>query len=191
MPQVARMQCILAERAIHKTNREINTMNKTRLIPSLLIIICLLICQGCSGKTVPESHALTVDSSGTTGLGLHTGSSYDEWIGAYGSYEIQKYEGEDLVPFTPVTDEGDADTSDFADHDGRYMVSAFYIDDIPTSVDELCRSEGVKADALADYLASTEYLERHNVIFRYVIFTITDDVVSDIEFDYLDYNNEL
>ncbi len=71
------------------------------------------------------------------------------------------------------------------------MVAAFYVDDEPVSTDELCRSEGVEADALADHLASPGYLEDHSVVFRYIIFTITDDTVSDIDFDYLDYNNEL
>ena len=176
---------------MRKKNMKTNTLTKLHTTALAVMMLCLIVCQGCSNKTVPESHALTVDSSGTTGSGIHTGSSYDEWIEAYGSCEIQKYEGEDLVPYTPVTEQSDDPEAEAPDHDGRYMVSAFYVDEVPTSVDELCRSEGVEAAALADYLASPEYLASHNVVFRYVIFTITDDIVSDIEFEYLDYNNEL
>lgn len=191
------------------------------------ILACMMICQGCSGRSVPESHALTVDSNGVTGAGIKVGSSYADWIDAYGDYEIQQYDGENFIPFTPVEEDadagstdanssgdaasadttgdaaaagetaGDASTSDTASagtaagHDGRYMVAAFYVDEEPISTDELCKTEGVEAVKLADHLASAEYLAEHKVLFRYIIFTITDDTVSDIEFDYLDYNTEL
>lgn len=156
-----------------------------------MILLCVLMCQGCKGKAVPESHALTVDSSGVTGAGIMVGSSYDEWIAAYSDYEIQLYDGENFTPFTPVAEDESAEDASPVDHNGRYMVAAFYVDEQPVSTDELCKAENVEADALADYLASPEYLEKHSVVFRYIIFTITDDAVSDIEFDYLDYNNEL
>ena len=168
---------------------------KTRITAVILsIMMCMMLCQGCSGSPVPDSHALTVDSSGVTGAGIKTGSTYAEWIEAYGDYAIQIYDGENFVPYT-VEEEKTKGSSEAEvsspGHDGRYMVAAFYVDDEPVSTDELSRSEGVEADALADHLASPEYLENHSVVFRYIIFTITDDAVSDIDFDYLDYNNEL
>ena len=161
------------------------------------ILVCMMICQGCSGRSVPESHSLTVDSTGVTGAGIKVGSSYTDWIDAYGDYEIQLYDGENFIPYTPdpVDDKKAADaasdTATDTDHDGRYMVAAFYVDEEPVSTDELCRTEGIDAAKLADHLASAEYLADHKVLFRYIIFTITDDAVSDIEFDYLDYNSEL
>ncbi len=182
------------------------SINKLNTAGVLGLLACMMICQGCSGRSVPESHALTVDSNGVTGAGIKVGSSYSDWIDAYGDYEIQLYDGEDFVPYTPVKEDdatvagasedgGDdsaaADGSAAAGHDGRYMVAAFYVDEEPASTDELCKAEGVKADELADHLASAEYLAEHKVLFRYIIFTITDDTVSDIKFDYLDYNTEL
>lgn len=164
---------------------------KTRITAVILMIMCLMMCQGCSGSSVPDSHALTVDSAGVTGAGIKTGSSYSEWIEAYGDYSIQVYDGENFIPYTVPEEEASDETAPAPDHDGRYMVAAFYVDDEPVSTDELCRSENIEADALADYLATPEYLEKHSVVFRYIIFTITDDTVSDIDFDYLDYNNEL
>lgn len=165
---------------------------KTRITAVIsMIMTCMIMCSGCSGSSVPDSHALTVDSSGVTGAGIKTGSAYTEWIEAYGDYSIQVYDGENFVPFTIEKEDTSGDTASAPDHDGRYMVAAFYVDDEPVSTDELCRSENIEADALADYLASPEYLEKHSVVFRYIIFTITDDTVSDIDFDYLDYNNEL
>ena len=170
--------------------------NTNQLITVILAIIAAMtICQGCSSKAVPEPHALAVDSTGVTGAGIHIGSSYTDWIDAYGNYEIQIYDGENLVPFDPVPEEAiedqTSDGSSDVSHDGRYMIGAFYVDETPVSTDELCRTEGVEAAKLADHLASAQYLEKHSVIFRYIIFTVTDETVSDMEYDYLDYNSEL
>ncbi len=78
-----------------------------------------------------------------------------------------------------------------AEYDGTYMVSAFYINDEPVSVDKLISSTGVAAEELADHLSSPEYLKDHKVLYRYTVFTITDGLISDIKADYLDYNTEL
>ncbi|MBO4900143.1 MAG: hypothetical protein J5509_07615 [Lachnospiraceae bacterium] len=159
-------------------------------------VICMLalLCQGCTEKTVPLASALSMDSEGNTGLGIHAGSTYDEWATAYGSYEVQVADGENYVPYTVDIPEERKENSEDAEpipHDGRFMIAAFYIDDVPTSVKDIAAAEGVSTEELADHLASPEYLADHTVVFRYMIFIIQDDVVNNIACDYLDYNAEL
>lgn len=159
-----------------------------------VILLLALLCQGCTEKTVPLSSALSMDSEGNTGLGIHAGSTYDEWATAYGEYEVQIADGENYVPYTvdiPEERKENVDDAEPIPHDGRFMIAAFYIDDVPTSVKDIAAAEGVSVEELADHLASPEYLAEHTVVFRYMIFIIQDDVVNNIACDYLDYNSEL
>ena len=159
-----------------------------------MILMLALLCQGCTEKTVPLASALSMDSEGNTGLGIHAGSTYDEWATAYGMYEVQVSDGENYVPYTvDIPEERKENVADAEPlpHDGRYMIAAFYIDDVPTSVKDIAAAEGVSTDELADHLASPEYLAEHTVVFRYMIFIIENDEVTNIACDYLDYNAEL
>ncbi len=159
-----------------------------------VIMLLALLCQGCTEKSIPLASALSMDSEGNTGLGIHAGSTYDEWATAYGAFEVQVADGENYVPYTVDIPEERKETSEDTDpipHDGRFMVAAFYIDDVPMSVKDIAEATGVGTDDLADYLASPEYLAEHTVVFRYMIFIIENDVVNNIACDYLDYNSEL
>ena len=85
-----------------------------------------------------------------------------------------------------------ADSTDASiSHDGTYMISAFYVDEVPVSVEKLMTETGLSAEELNDHLADSEYLADHTVVYRYTMFTIENDVVTDITGDYLDYNQEL
>ena len=157
----------------------------------ICILLVMLLIQGCSEKRIPPVSELCMDSEGKTGAGISAGSTYDEWVSAYGDYEIQIADGENFVPYTVDRPEDRKEGDETVSHDGRYMVAAFYIDEVPTSVEDLARTEGVTADELADHLTSPDYLAKHSVIFRYMIFIIENDTVSNIACDYLDYNTEL
>ena len=76
-------------------------------------------------------------------------------------------------------------------HSGKYMISAFYLDDEPVSVEKLMADLDATPEELSDRLSDPTYLAGHDVLYRYVIFTIEDDVVTDVDGDYLDYNVEL
>lgn len=188
--------------------------------PVLLgVTACLL--TGCAEEITPDTHTLSVDFENTSGAGIGIGATYDEWALAYGGYHIQEVTDDGLIPYTPdkpvedreaegesvtdenrtneagtdenrtvVADDGSAD-QEYIPHTGKYMISAFYIDNEPKSVEELMAETGATADGLSDRLTSPEYLAEHSVMFRYIIFTIEDDIVTDVEGDYLDYNTEL
>ena len=160
-----------------------------------LVALMILLCQGCSSVEIPESHAISVDSEGRTGTGISVGSTYDDLAKAYGAYYVQKINGEEFEPYTfeasPEAGDGSVSEDMSMSHDGEYMVAAFYVDDNPASVEELSFETGIAPKDLADHLASNEYLAGHTVLYRYVIFTVKDNIVTDIRSDYLDYNGEL
>ncbi len=170
--------------------------------------MCFALC-GCAETKVPESHDISVDHEGQTGAGISTGSTYAEWITAYDGVLIQQVTDDGLIPYTPDmeavknaeaaaktaaeagNDESEAGTDATTSHDGTYMISAFYVDDAPVSVETLMSETGLSAEELNDHLADSEYLADHTVVYRYTMFTIENDVVTDITGDYLDYNQEL
>ena len=173
-------------------------------LAAFCVYMCVSLC-GCAETRVPESHDISVDHEGQTGAGISTGSSYAEWITAYDGVLIQQVAEDGLIPYTPdmeavknaeaaetSTDSTPADsTDDPISHDGTYMISAFYVDDAPVSVEKLMSETGLSAEELNDHLADSEYLSDHTVVYRYTMFTIENDIVTDITGDYLDYNQEL
>ncbi len=193
-----------------RTEKNMIKIQRSALIASGLIAIALL-CGGCASKIpglegftempaslTPPTHMLALDSEGMTGAGIRVGSSYDEWASSYMEYPVAVLNGDTYEPYAfDIADpeEGEdsaaAGTEGDKDHDGTYMISAFYIDDEPTSVKELLNDTGKEPEELSDYLADPEYLSKHTVVYRYMIFTVKDDVISSIDADYLDYNEEL
>ena len=168
----------------------------------LCAYMCIALC-GCAETKVPESHDISVDHEGQTGTGISAGSTYAEWITAYDGVLIQQVTDEGLIPYTPDMEavknaaaEGSGDTASDStvaavSHDGTYMISAFYVDNAPVSVETLMSETGLSAEELNDHLADSEYLADHTVMYRYTLFTIENDVVTDVTGDYLDYNQEL
>ncbi len=191
-------------------NKTIIKIKRQVLITSCLLALSLLLggcgvnIPGLEGFTempaslTPPTHVLALDSEGITGAGISVGSSYDEWANAYMEYPVSVLNGDTYEPYAfdlPGTEEEksseEADTADKKNHDGTYMISAFYIDDEPTSVKDLLNETGKAPEELSDYLADPEYLSKHTVVYRYMVFGIKDDVVDSIDADYLDYNEEL
>ena len=194
-----------------RTHKNIIKARRAALFAAGLSALALACC-GCGAASVPglegftempasltpPTHMLALDSEGMTGAGISVGSSYDEWASSYMEYPVSVLNGDTYEPYAfdlPDSEEGEgsesADTKDAKDHDGTYMISAFYIDDEPTSVKELLSETGKEPEELSDYLADPEYLSKHTVVYRYMIFTVKDDVISSIDADYLDYNEEL
>lgn len=156
----------------------------------LLLLISALGFSGCARISEPDPHDLTVDFEQNSGLGIGPGASYDEWAEAYGDYYVQRVTGEGIL--TPYAFEEKTDKEGAqVDRDGTYMISAFYIDGSPSGVNEIMSLYEVDAGGVTDLLTDPGFLKDHTVIYRYVTFTITNDIVSQVTGDYLDYNAEL
>lgn len=159
----------------------------------ILALSCAaILMSGCgkmNGKAVPELSALSVDSTQTTGAGITVGSTFDEFMSAYGEYQIQKLSEEgEYTAFAAAEPEKDMP---YETADVSLMVSGFYVDEKPTSTEELKEMTGADISELSDALASSDFLKEHKVIFKYVLFTVQNNVITDIAADYLDYNEEL
>ena len=151
--------------------------------------IMLLLLTGCEEAVAPELSSLSIDSNQTTGAGIGVGASYDEFVGAYGSFLIQKVADEgNFEPFEIVKPEKDMP---YETEDVVLMVSGFFVDEKPVSTEELKVMLDCEIDEVADKLCDPEFLKEHKVIYKYVIFTIQNNTVTDITGDYLDYNVEL
>ena len=182
----------------HNTNKIKKSRNSSSgllhgwTLAAFFAYMCFSLC-GCAETKVPESHDISVDYEGQTGAGISAGSTYAEWITAYDGVLIQQVTDNGLIPYTPDMEAVKNATEDAAavSHDGTYMISAFYVDDVPVSVETLMSETGLSAEELNDHLADSEYLADHTVVYRYTMFTIENDVVTDITGDYLDYNQEL
>lgn len=142
---------------------------------------------GCGDELVinEEDFILLSDSTNT---GITVGSSFEDFANAYSKYPTQLLDSNgEWKPFEYPAQENYVSTK----NDCSLMISTFCIDGVPTSTQVLMEQTGLDAVALNDYLASPEYLSSHKVVFRYIVFVFDDGIISALDDNYLDYNNEL
>lgn len=158
------------------------------ILASLLGVMLAL--TGCEQIEEPELSALSVDSTQTTGTGIGIGASFDDFVKAYGMYHIQRPTAEgSFEAFEIVKPEKDMP---YETEDAVLMVSGFFVDEAPVSTEELKQMTGCESiEELSETLSSTGFLQEHRVVFKYILFTVNANEITDIAGDYLDYNEEL
>lgn len=149
-----------------------------------LFIFLALFLSGCeknSSSTPPES--LFRISNGETYAGVKSGDGPAAFQKAYGSYTIQ-------VGY----DEPDSSLNTMSIHEIPYdediytIISGFFIDGKPVAEETICSDNQIEVSGLHDLLSSSDYLRSHEVIYRYLIFTWSDGIITDIDSEELNYN---
>lgn len=158
-----------------------------RITALVVLILSMVMLTGCEETYAPAAEALALDSEGNTSLGIHVGSTYGEFVEAYSGYRVEL-----------VNEDGTLDPIDLPKpakdevpetEDERLLVACFYIDGEPMLTEKIVEELGT--DDIETVLQSAEYLSNHTVIYRYMYLDIVSNAVSDISYDYLDYNTEL
>lgn len=154
-----------------------------------VVVISSLLC-GCATEEVftPSEDNFVVNSDNSIS-GLTVGSSFTDFCNVYNSYPLQILNADNTLATFVIPDfEKEPEATNPST---TLMASCFIVDGQAVMTEELINQTGQTADTLNAYLTSAEYLGKHSVLFRYVIFTFADGIITEIESDVLDYNNEL
>ena len=68
------------------------------------------------------------------------------------------------------------------------MIATLFIDGKPVDPEALCKEQDIQSDQIHDVLSSPDFLRKHDVIYRYLVFEWSDNEIVDIYSEELNYN---
>ncbi len=148
----------------------------------LILIGFLTAC----GKEQPLLEAADYElnqSANTTRKGIGIGDTPEEFLAAYGDYDIET--SIEYGPFEAIA----PDEIPFTDSI-RTILPTFFIDGLPATIEQICTENEIERTGLLSLLSSDEYLQNHTVVYHYMIFTWDDGVITDIHSEFMDYNED-
>lgn len=149
-----------------------------------ILLFAVLLLSGCEknpAKFAPAS--LFLMDGDSTAAGIRIGDGPKAFRKAYKDYTVQ-------VAFTGQSSSYRVMSIEKIPYDENIstIIANFFIDGEPVSEDWLCKKNGVDLGGLHELLSSTEYLQKHDVIYRYLSFRWENGAITDIASEELNYN---
>ena len=133
------------------------------------LMLTLGLMTGC-GESAPLLSATDYEldpESRVTSRDVTVGDTAETFLAAYGDYKE--------IPF---------------DSSITLLLPTFFIDGLPTDLDQFCEENEIEKSSLTDTLASDEFLKTHTVVYYYLLFTWENGAITDIRSEYMDYNED-
>ena len=157
-------------------------MNK-KILTTLLITMMIFMI-GC-GNT---SHALTNEdynlSNNTTSKGITIGSSSDDFINAYDGFIANVWYADDS---SNTAKEIDVNKVDYTKQ-SHIGLPAFFIDDKAIDANDFKKMNDIDSDLNSWFENNTEYLQKHSVVYKCLVFTFDDGIVNNIKYSEKNFN---
>lgn len=159
-----------------------------------LVFLCLASCLLCAcGRETP---LLTVDDykldaeTGSTSRGVKVGDSAEAFKDAYREYMIF-YAVSDSATENPQADYQFLPVDEIPfDTVSTMILPAFFVDGLAIDTDQFCEDNEIEKADLISYLTGEAYLTNHRVVYRYLLFTWENGVITDIRSESMDYNED-
>lgn len=153
-----------------------------------LTLICLLLLCACGEEERPllsaADYELDADAeTAQTNRGVKIGDGADAFLAAYRDYDIlSSIGGGDYLSLSAEDIPFDASLTT--------ILPSFFVDGAALRIDSFCEENGIEQSGLIDFLTDENYLSTHTVIYRYLVFTWEDGVITDIRSESMDYNRD-
>ncbi len=151
----------------------------------LTFLLALLLCACGEEKPLMLSttdYDLDAETSQTI-RGVKIGDSPDSFLAAYRGCDIlTSISGGDYLTL-PVEDIP-------FDVTLTTILPSFFVDGTALEIDSFCEENNIEKDGLLAFLTSPDYLSAHTVVYRYLVFTWEDGVITDIRSEAMDYNRD-
>ena len=149
-----------------------------------IVLFTALLLSGCEKKSAEFAPASLFEMNGSeTAAGLKTGDGPKAFKAAYGGYTIQVAFAEQPSNYRVMS----ASKIPY-DENISTIIANFFIDEEPVSEDWLCKENGIDISGLHELLSSPDYLQQHDVVYRYLNFHWEEGVITDIDSEELNYN---
>lgn len=149
-----------------------------------LVAFFFIFMTGCEkNTTVPAPAELFLLSGDTTSSGVSIGDGARIFQEAYHDYEILVSRSADEIPNEPTAIRRIPYKEEITT-----MIANFFINGKPMTAEQLCKEEEVSMDSLTSLISSPSFLQKHEVLYRYLLFYWKDGKITKIESEELNYN---
>lgn len=149
------------------------------------LMLTLGLMTGC-GESAPLLSATDYEldpASKITSRNVTVGDTAETFLTAYGDHKIfTSVEGGEYQVLAPEEIPFDSSLT--------LLLPTFFIDGLPTDLDQFCEENEIEKSSLTDTLTSDEFLKTHTVVYCYLLFTWENGVITDIRSEYMDYNED-
>ena len=156
-------------------------MKNIKIIIALCIIsICLFGCS--SNNTLLGKMDYELSNDNTTSKNITIGSSSTEFIKAYNGYYVNVMYGN-----YNKSDRANIDEINYSNFCYIYLPTIF-IDDKPVNIDDFIEKNNISIELDAWFADNNEYLKKHSVIYKCLVFTFEEGNIIDIQSLEKNYN---
>ncbi|MCX4338583.1 MAG: hypothetical protein OSJ72_02955 [Lachnospiraceae bacterium] len=151
-----------------------------------LFLLTALLCCGCGEEKrfflSTTDYDLDAETSQTI-RGVKIGDNSDAFLAAYRDYDIlTSISGGDYLTLPAEDIPFDVSIST--------ILPSFFVDGTALEIDRFCEENKIEKDGLLAFLTNEDYLNAHSVVYRYLVFTWENDVITEIRSESMDYNRD-
>lgn len=172
-------------KTVHRKTEGIPYIMKKLIVLLAALGLTLGLLTGC-GESAPLLTAADYEldpATKITNREVSVGDNAEAFLAAYGAYKIftsvdggdYQVLGTDEIPFESAV---------------TLLLPTFFIDGLPTDLDQFCEENGIEKSGLTAVLNSDDFLAAHTVVYYYLLFTWENGAITDIRSEYMDYNED-
>ena len=148
---------------------------------AIIVIISTIGCGSTKLELTSEDYNL---SDNTTSKGITIGSSSDDFMNAYNGSIVDVWYADDNSNIAKEIKVNEVDYTKQS-HIGLHT---FFIDDKAIDVDSFKKKNNIDSDLNSWLENNTEYLQKHSVVYKCLIFTFNDGIVNNIKYSEKNFN---
>ena len=148
---------------------------------AIIVIISTIGCGSTKLELTSEDYNL---SDNTTSKGITIGSSSDDFMNAYNGSIVDVWYADDNSNTAKEIKVNEVDYTKQS-HIGLHT---FFIDDKAINVNSFKKKNNIDSDLNSWFENNTEYLQKHSVVYKCLVFTFNDGIVNNIKYSEKNFN---
>ena len=148
---------------------------------AIIVIISTIGCGSTKLELTSEDYNL---SDNTTSKGITIGSSSDDFMNAYNGSIVDVWYADDNSNIAKEIKVNEVDYTKQS-HIGLHT---FFIDDKAIDVNSFKKKNNIDSDLNSWLENNTEYLQKHSVVYKSLVFTFDDGIVNNIKYSEKNFN---
>ena len=148
---------------------------------AIIVIISTIGCGSTKLELTSEDYNL---SDNTTSKGITIGSSSDDFMNAYNGYIVDVWYADDNSNTAKEIKVNEVDYTKQS-HIGLHT---FFIDDKAINVNSFKKKNNIDSDLNSWFENNTEYLQKHSVVYKCLVFTFDNGIVNNIKYSEKNFN---
>ena len=148
---------------------------------AIVVIISTIGCGSAKLELTNEDYNL---SDNTTSKGITIGSSSDDFMNAYNGSIVDVWYADDNSNTAKEIKVNEVDYT----KQSHIGLPTFFIDDKAIDVNGFKKKNNIDSDLNSWFENNTEYLQKHSVVYKCLVFTFDNGIVNNIKYSEKNFN---